>query len=698
MSEPPKKKLKQSSLLASFNVHKKIDVKEESEYVVNLDSDSCEDPSTMDKEDTEKRDVLAKAAEKRAKMETYSPVTTPKKTLKSTTNDSPSHGTRSATAAAAALPVPGLSKSDSVQSECSATLAYDAESPLLFTDSETTDQEDSQNSLGSWQQCATQSSTSGEDLQGTGFPYTEMNVTPSCSMALPPLQPSASHIVLFRPHLQAGRPPRPYPDAYRDSWDADHVRMPCSNENIYPVLKDGKKELKNRWDLIRTALLDNITSSYDVEEAIIAYNSRYENKWDFSGLHTFFTELLEAEESNFFFKQVFPKMVELALRLPNICTQPLPLLKKQSAKSVSLSKEQVSCLLANAFFCTFPRRNTRQKQSEYSTFPDINFNRLYQGQKSGYCRRKVEKLKCIFNYFKRVLPTAPEGIVTFTRKVLRDAPKWSASVRKLTRLYVSAHGTIEGNGTGMLQADFANKYIGGGALGRGLVQEEVRFVVCPEMLLTRLFTEELDDNECLVMTGCEQFSRYEGYADSFKWTGNYKDPSESDSWGRKYVDVVAMDALPFRTYGDQFKLSNLKRELNKAYCAFHEPDVPMKNRSAVATGKWGCGAFGGDAMLKALIQIMAAAESSRDICYFTFGDPVHMDEIYDIHTFLVAKDCTVGDCWALIIQYANLIAKLKKPKKNLFEYIKESYLEVTSDTDGDSPKPDSDDNFAQNTP
>jgi hypothetical protein len=42
--------------------------------------------------------------------------------------------------------------------------------------------------------------------------------------------------------------------------------------------------------------------------------------------------------------------------------------------------------------------------------------------------------------------------------------------------------------------------------------------------MTRLFTEELDDNECLLMTGCEQFSSYEGYADTFRWTGNYEDP------------------------------------------------------------------------------------------------------------------------------------------------------------------------------
>ena len=71
--------------------------------------------------------------------------------------------------------------------------------------------------------------------------------------------------------------------------------------------------------------------------------------------------------------------------------------------------------------------------------------------------------------------------------------------------------------------DFANKYIGGGALNTGLVQEEIRFMVCPEMIVSRLFTECLDDHECLVMTGCETFSRYTGYADSFKWDGKYED-------------------------------------------------------------------------------------------------------------------------------------------------------------------------------
>lgn len=48
-------------------------------------------------------------------------------------------------------------------------------------------------------------------------------------------------------------------------------------------------------------------------------------------------------------------------------------------------------------------------------------------------------------------------------------------------------------------------------------------------------------------------------------------------------------------------------------------------------------------LLSALIQILAAAESGRDIVYFTFGDVELMRDIYSMHTFLCEKNQTVGE-------------------------------------------------------
>jgi Poly (ADP-ribose) glycohydrolase (PARG) len=43
--------------------------------------------------------------------------------------------------------------------------------------------------------------------------------------------------------------------------------------------------------------------------------------------------------------------------------------------------------------------------------------------------------------------------------------------------------------------------VGGGVLGRGSVQEEIMFLGRTEAIVSRLFTEELMDNECLIITG-----------------------------------------------------------------------------------------------------------------------------------------------------------------------------------------------------
>jgi len=40
-----------------------------------------------------------------------------------------------------------------------------------------------------------------------------------------------------------------------------------------------------------------------------------------------------------------------------------------------------------------------------------------------------------------------------------DLPYWLQSTKKLTNLYITSDGTIEDNGDGMLQVDFANKWV-----------------------------------------------------------------------------------------------------------------------------------------------------------------------------------------------------------------------------------------------
>uniref|UniRef100_A0A6Q2ZIS9 poly(ADP-ribose) glycohydrolase n=1 Tax=Esox lucius TaxID=8010 RepID=A0A6Q2ZIS9_ESOLU len=474
------------------------------------------------------------------------------------------------------------------------------------------------------------------DARWLGSPMSELKRMPQCGGPLPPLKDLPDqHTVLIRTDLlQAGKLPVPYPSKFRDTWDEVHVKMPFSESNLFPV--------GNQKSRLRCLPLE-MDSSYTFN-AILKYNAAHAKRWDFTALHLYCNKVLESDAMEHLFQSLLPDMVQLALRAPELCTKPIPLLKEGMNHSITMSQEQIASLLANAFFCTFPRRNSRK--TEYSNYPDINLCRLFEGSYP----KKIEKLKTLLCYFRSV---------TAQSKALHCQLPCHCTVAAVSLLY-------------SLQVDFANRFVGGGVTGSGLVQEEIRFLINPELIISRLFTEALEHNEVLIITGAEQYSTYTGYADSYLWNGKHQDKTPRDAWQRRCTEIVAMDALKFKNFLEQFQPENINRELNKAYCGFSRPGVRGQDLSAVATGNWGCGVFGGDARLKALLQMLAAAEAGRDVAYFTFGDRALMTDIHTMHSFLTERNISVGAVYDLLGQYYLSECQdclTRRPKVNLYAFI-----------------------------
>ena len=57
------------------------------------------------------------------------------------------------------------------------------------------------------------------------------------------------------------------------------------------------------------------------QEAIFTYNSRYATEWSFCALHKFFTDDVDDAYRTKFFTSTLPAMIDLALRLPQLCTE-----------------------------------------------------------------------------------------------------------------------------------------------------------------------------------------------------------------------------------------------------------------------------------------------------------------------------------------------------------------------------------------
>ena len=54
---------------------------------------------------------------------------------------------------------------------------------------------------------------------------------------------------------------------------------------------------------------------------------------------------------------------------------------------------------------------------------------------------------------------------------------------------------------------------------KGMVQEEILFMIFPEFLFSRTILSKMEWNEALVITGVKRFANYAGYMNKTKFTG-----------------------------------------------------------------------------------------------------------------------------------------------------------------------------------
>jgi hypothetical protein len=148
-----------------------------------------------------------------------------------------------------------------------------------------------------------------------------------------------------------------------------------------------------------------------------------------------------------------------------------------------------------------------------------------------------------------------------------------------------AGGTIEDDGYGTLQIDFANRFLGGGVLTRGCVQEEIRLTICPESLAGLLFVEVMEEHESVTIIGAERFANYSGYSSTFQFSGAHADPTPVDPvLNRLKTVLVAIDAISFRNKALQYKRELILREILKAYAGFALEDSVIGVRASAAGG------------------------------------------------------------------------------------------------------------------
>ena len=296
-----------------------------------------------------------------------------------------------------------------------------------------------------------------------------------------------------------------------------------------------------------------------------------------------------------------------------LCTQ------TQVTSTVKITKFQVFVIEAACFFNLFPNY----------PYADMLSNDRF--------------IQCIANYFEHVWRKVyadsawAHKIITVNRRVLGatvNAPNWIASFKKIGKLTINPDKKGIEDFRDAAQVNFADPKPGGTLpfANADVVQEEILFLIYPELFVTQLIVPNMEQNECIVVGGVSRTNNYTGYKRTFRFTGDFTTDDNS-------ISIIFIDAskghegLSVKTLEGK-----MNRDLNKAYLGFSAID------KTIATGHWGCGAFGGNQQFMSVIQLLAAAEAEKSIVYAMFGELI--DGFGRFYDKLVSMSATVGEIYS----------------------------------------------------
>lgn len=287
-------------------------------------------------------------------------------------------------------------------------------------------------------------------------------------------------------------------------------------------------------------------------------------------------------------------------------------------KRVTYTAAQCRNLLANALLGNVQDTTAGCKNHDGG----LNQSDIYQSPN----HVAVHKVACWLQYFATSLTL--EGTEDERREVTFEGHadhtgedafcEWAIQTGESKVCVAESHVLHNGSMESIEDADafvnFANANFGFGCFIPSCTQEEIIQTCCPEFNVGMLHLGCMNQNEVVKVHGVRRFCEYSGYGFSFTFGG----PSTKKTLVQT---ILTMDAV---TQGHFRKECNL-RDIRKAYLSFKGCDV-------VSTGRWGCGAFGGQPAHKFAQQLVAAMLADCSLRFSTFGTPEGCDDVLAIVT------------------------------------------------------------------
>tara|TARA_B100000780_G_scaffold172237_1_gene120604 strand:- start:364 stop:2163 length:1800 start_codon:yes stop_codon:yes gene_type:complete len=402
------------------------------------------------------------------------------------------------------------------------------------------------------------------------------------------------------------------------------------------------------WDFIRKVLTSPINNISDVDTIITNFSSLDQQK----RVCTFFTTVpnsppKEVQTFNFerFYTVGLPFMIQVALQMPLLFPKQIPIHKMRSSwvekgklgrLSYSLTRIQCACLLAHSFFGSLKRPENVQPNDFRFTVVDLFLGTAVSPNSA-----------CTFlNYFsvlgelgiEQVSIESKENVLTFERLGYKKGPSpwnWEKSTKLLSKVKI-VDGDIS-QCKADVHVEFANAFVGGGVMTGDAAMEETLFLVKPELMVAMAIENRMVDEEAIRISGALQYSKTKGFGQDFEFDGDYiiENTPRNDM---PPPCICAIDAI--RGGGPALTKGGMLRDMNKARIGFEGANI-------LATGHWGCGAYGNNHNLMFLKQWLAASQADVEkILYHDFSKS-HSHHVHPLIRKL--KHLNVSELWNFIL-------------------------------------------------
>jgi len=394
-------------------------------------------------------------------------------------------------------------------------------------------------------------------------------------------------------------------------------------------------ESAEQWAVVEQVLRQPLKSLTDLDTMLTKFSASDREP----RVSTFFKTVPGSADAGafdfaLFFEKGAPLMIQVALEMPTLFEGvQVPIFKMRSSwttpatfgkQSFSLSRRQCACLLAHSFFGSLKRPSNVLPNDWRFTVVDL-FVGTAMSPSSGMT---------FLNYFTMLGKHGiPDESLTFERQGYKKGPspwQWEDNYKPLCPVSIVT-GNIE-DSVADLHVEFANAFVGGGVMTGDAAMEETLFLVKPELMVAMALENRMVDEEVVCISGAHKYSLTTGSGHSLAFVGDYDNKRSGPP-----PKVVAIDAV--RGGGPSMTEAAMLRDMNKARIAF-------EGATEVATGHWGCGAYGNNHDLMFLKQWLAASEAgARKLHYYDF------DRKQSHHIFPLSRKMghlTVGQAWKFL--------------------------------------------------